>query len=83
MGRFGQVPRSNVNFLPFLCSTTRPLKMAFPRAPVDFSYLQNSLESDQEIREKIKEAVRVIEQEENKCLAVLNRVHSVGREDSG
>ncbi|ORY88378.1 Translin [Leucosporidium creatinivorum] len=49
-------------------------------SPVDFSYLKSSLEADAELREQIREAVRGVESTERACLAVLNRVHSVGKE---
>lgn len=57
-------------------------KMAVPLPPVDFSYLQENLQSDSDLREQIREATRDVEREERRCQAVMNRVHSVGRADS-
>ncbi|BGO95688.1 hypothetical protein NBRC10512_007386 [Rhodotorula toruloides] len=50
-------------------------------ASVDFSYLQDALAKDAELRERVREATREIEQAERACLAVLGRVHSHSRED--
>ncbi|BGP03547.1 hypothetical protein RTBOTA2_006326 [Rhodotorula toruloides] len=51
-------------------------------AAVDFSYLQDALAKDAELRERVREATREIEQAERACLAVLGRVHSHSREDT-
>ena len=58
--------------------------MAAPaqQKPVDFGYLKDSLIADAELREQIREAVRDVESAERSCLAVINRVHSVGRDQS-
>lgn len=50
--------------------------------PVDFSYLQNSLQSDSDLREQIREATRDVEREERRGQAVMNRVHATGRAES-
>ncbi|GAA5998817.1 translin [Rhodotorula paludigena] len=43
---------------------------------VDFSYLQDQLQRDAELRETVRDAVRDVEQAERASLAVLGRVHS-------
>lgn len=61
--------------------TSHPQQLA-QMASVDFSYLQDALAKDAELRERVREATREIEQAERACLAVLGRVHSHSREDS-
>ncbi|CEQ42076.1 SPOSA6832_03847 [Sporobolomyces salmonicolor] len=45
-------------------------------AQVDFSYLQDALTADAELREKIRDAVREVEQAQRACTGTLSRVHS-------
>ncbi|BGP27710.1 Translin-1 [Rhodotorula toruloides] len=50
-------------------------------AAVDFGYLQDALAKDGELRERVREMTREIEQAERACLSILGRVHSHSRED--
>lgn len=45
-------------------------------AAVDFSYLQDALTRDAELRERVRDVVRQLEQAQRASLAVLARVHS-------
>ncbi|GAA5958853.1 hypothetical protein JCM21900_002256 [Sporobolomyces salmonicolor] len=45
-------------------------------AQIDFSYLQDALTADAELREKIRDAVREVEQAQRACTGTLSRVHS-------
>ncbi|BGP43499.1 Translin-1 [Rhodotorula kratochvilovae] len=45
-------------------------------AQVDFSYLHSQLQLDADLRERVRDAVRDVEQAERASLAVLSRVHS-------
>ncbi|SCZ90037.1 BZ3500_MvSof-1268-A1-R1_Chr1-3g01737 [Microbotryum saponariae] len=54
--------------------------MSIPPPPVDFAYLHDSLQQDADLREKIRDAVRDVEREERAIQAVLNRVHSVTKQ---
>ncbi|POY75378.1 hypothetical protein BMF94_1535 [Rhodotorula taiwanensis] len=45
-------------------------------AAVDFSYLQDALTRDAELRERVRDVVRQVEQAQRASVAVLSRVHS-------
>jgi len=45
-------------------------------AQVDFSYLHSQLQADADLRERVRDAVREVEQAQRSSLAVLSRVHS-------
>lgn len=49
---------------------------------IDFSYLLTSLQSDAELREQIREAVRAIEKDERALLATCNKIHSLTTQQS-
>jgi hypothetical protein len=51
-------------------------------AHVDFSYLSAQLVADSELRERIREAVKEVEQATRTSTAVLGRVHSSSKEQS-
>ncbi|GAA5845227.1 hypothetical protein JCM9279_004810 [Rhodotorula babjevae] len=45
-------------------------------AQVDFSYLHSQLQADADLRERVRDAVREVEQAQRSSLAVLSKVHS-------
>lgn len=45
-------------------------------AAVDFSYLQDALTRDADLRERVRDVVRQLEQAQRAAVAVLARVHS-------
>ncbi|GAA5823193.1 hypothetical protein JCM3770_004309 [Rhodotorula araucariae] len=45
-------------------------------AHVDFAYLHSQLQQDADLRERVRDAVRALEQAQRAALAVLSRVHS-------
>lgn len=50
--------------------------------PVDFTYLEASLQADAQLRDQIKDKVKDLEKDQRACLAILNRMHVLSKQDS-